>query len=83
MIHFNLVWNLILLERTVSDFRTAVSNGPIISALINIEQWWNHNWQEKTEILGEEPDPRPLCPPYLTYELPWDGTLVPMVRKQQ
>jgi hypothetical protein len=42
------------------DFYTAVSNRPIISILMKIEHWWNDNWQEKAEFLGEKPVPGPF-----------------------
>jgi len=27
---------------------------------MSMEHWWNGNWRERTEILGEKPGPLPL-----------------------
>jgi hypothetical protein len=35
----------------MSDFCTAVTNGPIMSVTMNMPQRWNDNKQEKAEIL--------------------------------
>lgn len=37
---------------------------------MNMEHWWNDNWNRKTEVLGDKPAPEPLSP----YELLLDRT---------
>jgi len=31
-----------------------------------MEDWWNYDRKKKTEVLGEEAVPVPLCPPQIT-----------------
>jgi hypothetical protein len=38
------------------------------------------NWQGKTEVLGENPVPVPLCPPQIPHGLTWNWTRASAVR---
>jgi hypothetical protein len=37
---------------------------------MNMEHWLSNDWQEKTEVLRENPDSMPLCPPQVSHRLP-------------
>lgn len=46
------------------------------------EHWRDDHCLGKTEVLTEEPAPRPLCPPRVPYEEPWDWTRASVVRSR-
>jgi hypothetical protein len=39
---------------------------------MNMQQWWNNNWQGKTEVLEEKPEQQSLCSPQIPCGLPWE-----------
>jgi hypothetical protein len=47
---------------------------------MNTEHWWNDNWHGKTEVLGDEPAPEPLCPPLIPSGLLLERTRTHAVR---
>jgi hypothetical protein len=42
---------------------------------MSIENWWNYMGR-KTEVLGENSVPMPLCPPQIPYGQAWDQTWI-------
>jgi hypothetical protein len=45
-----------------------------------MDQWWNDNFDGKTDILRWKSAPVLFCPPKIPHGLPWDWTIVSTVR---
>jgi len=44
--------------------------------------WWNDSKLGKN-VLGEEPDPQPICPPHILRELPYEEKWISVERSRQ